>query len=119
MGRKENDSNRFTKTLATGVGAITELLFTSVFSRLEAGADILLRKTELRAMKMQERLMRGFSVAAAQVIGVMLLFLALFFYLVQVVGVPLWQSFLYVGILILLGGFYLKYKYLKDRKDLG
>ena len=112
MAEKKSWVDTFKESFST----VSDVLFSTVFSRVNAEADVLMNKVESRALILEEEMIRKLIIAGLLGVGVLLVLGAIMFYLVDIIGAERWIVLLGFGILVLIVGMYMKIQDLSRRK---
>jgi len=104
-------------TIKAGASLLTDSLFSGVVSKISEEAEVLMEKVETKALVIEEKLIRKISASIIVGVAFLMLIFAFFFYLLEYQMMNRTFAFLITGVIVLLIGFYFKYKYLKEEKE--
>jgi hypothetical protein len=104
---KKSKKNMFS-AIKEGISYVSDTVFSTLFTRVNEEADVLMDKAEHRAYRVEERLIGKLGISLLMGLGVLSLIIAGIFYLIEYVRVSKPLVFLVVGILLLLIGMFLK-----------
>lgn len=114
--KKEGKESTTAKAIKTGISAVSDVLFSQVFSRLNNATQNLMDTVKSNMMQLQERMAEKLFSSLLIGLGIISLVVAIFFYLREYVAVTKTQAFFGVGIILLLIGYVLKYLSLKKER---
>ncbi|MBR9700650.1 hypothetical protein GOV11_02190 [Candidatus Woesearchaeota archaeon] len=112
--------------LSSMLSGLTELLFSSVVTKVEGEADVLIHKVEtkvdniikkidVRIKQHHQKMMIDLQISALNGVAWLFMLFAIFFYMTEFVGYSRHASFFVLGAILLVFSLYLKYRMLKMR----
>jgi len=102
------------ESVKSGASLLSKVLFSTLTTRIEEEADILLNKAEKKALLVQEKMAKRKQCAIILNLAGLCLLLAVFYAFVDTLGMTKASAFLIIGATLLIIGLFLKYKYLKE-----
>lgn len=113
--KKEESKSRILKVIKSGVSAVSDLLVNKVFPEVNEEVDIVLEKVEDKMLELEARIVRNLTASLVMTFALIALGLSGFYFLVESLNVPKAKAFLYLGFVLILISFMLKYNNLRKQ----